>query len=197
MPPFLEPPLLLKVEQIPETGTANVSEPLAAAFIDELLPDLQDLRAKGPGSVKLQFSKQDDNIIVHGTAGCTIEGECASCLKPMTLELRPQIGLILFLKKHEAPKTEEIEVEEGADDEDDTTPDDGAGEYDGKVVDWGSIVREQILLALPIAPRCKDDCKGLCSSCGIDRNLTTCDCQTDRMDPRWEKLRLVKIAKED
>lgn len=191
--------MLLKVEQIPESGTVNVSEPLAQAFIDELLPKLQELHASRPGQVKLQFSKQGENVIVHGSAGCTIEGECAACLKPMTLELQPKIGLILFKKTGPDPKAEEIEAEENGDEEenDDTTPDEGAGEYDGKVVDWGSIVREQLLLALPMAPRCKEDCKGLCPSCGIDRNEKSCDCQTERIDPRWEKLRTLKVVKGD
>jgi uncharacterized protein len=189
--------MLLKVEQIPETGTVNVSEPLVQTFIDEFLPKLQELHARGPGTVKLQFSKQGENILVHGSAGCTVEGECAACLEPMSIELQPKIGLILFKKVPGTDDAEALDEEVGAsdDEEEDTTPDEGAGEYDGKVVDWGSIVREQLLLSLPMAPRCKDDCKGLCPSCGIDRNYATCDCQTDRIDPRWEKLRLVKLSK--
>ncbi|MCC6807918.1 MAG: DUF177 domain-containing protein [Deltaproteobacteria bacterium] len=188
--------MLVKVEQIPETGSVRVDEALPPSFVDDFLPMLQDLHASGPGSVTLQLSKQGENILVHGTAGCTIAGECAACLKPMTLTLAPKIGLILFKRTVTAMKDSEAEAvaaEEEGTLVDDPTPDEGAGEYDGKVVDWGSIVREQLLLALPMAPRCKDDCAGLCATCGVDKNLEACDCNDQRIDPRWEKLKLVKL----
>jgi uncharacterized protein len=191
--------VLLKVDQIPEQGTVKVSEPLPSAFIDEFLPDLQALRAGGPGAVKLQFQKQGENIIVHGTVACTVNGECASCNGPLDLKLEPKVGLLLF--KRDAAQAVDVAEEEGSADDDDgedelsdTEPDEGSGEYDGKVVDWGSIAREHLLLALPMAPRCKDDCAGLCPSCGVDRNVTKCNCEVGRIDLRWEKLKHIKLA---
>ena len=50
------------------------------------------------------------------------------------------------------------------------------------------MVREYVLLDLPEAPLCKDDCAGICPNCGIDRNSATCDCGAVTADPRWAAL---------
>jgi uncharacterized protein len=64
--------------------------------------------------------------------------------------------------------------------------------YSGKVIDLDTIVREQLLLALPGYPVCNDACKGLCSVCGANLNERDCGCDRHVPDPRWaglEKLR--------
>lgn len=57
------------------------------------------------------------------------------------------------------------------------------------VVDVNGIGREALVLALPLKILCKDECPGLCPRCGLDLNEGRCDCATESMDPRWEKLR--------
>jgi len=47
------------------------------------------------------------------------------------------------------------------------------------------VLLEQVLLAVPLKIVCKADCKGLCPSCGRNRNLETCDCAEKNEDPRW------------
>ena len=42
--------------------------------------------------------------------------------------------------------------------------------------------------ALPLAPVCREECKGICPDCGADRNETTCACEP-KLDPRWDKRR--------
>ena len=59
--------------------------------------------------------------------------------------------------------------------------------------EWGELVREELALAVPMVSWCKPDCRGLCSTCGVNRNTTDCDCDAKRVDPRWEKLKLVKL----
>ena len=62
----------------------------------------------------------------------------------------------------------------------------------GDVVDISSIVREELLLALPEYSVCRPDCRGLCPRCGIDLNQSTCECGSAEPDPRWEKLRKLR-----
>lgn len=57
------------------------------------------------------------------------------------------------------------------------------------VVDVSGIGREALVLALPLKVLCKDECSGLCPACGLDLNEGRCDCETESLDPRWEKLR--------
>ncbi len=58
---------------------------------------------------------------------------------------------------------------------------------DGQV-DLTPYVREQLFIHLPYAPVCKPDCTGLCPVCGINKNEATCNCNTERIDPRLAKL---------
>ena len=51
------------------------------------------------------------------------------------------------------------------------------------------VAKEQVLLSLPMRAVCREDCKGLCPHCGINRNRETCDCQAAKVDPRWEALK--------
>lgn len=55
-------------------------------------------------------------------------------------------------------------------------------------LDLDDLVLSDILLALPVKNLCKEDCKGLCPVCGINRNTETCECLKKQVDPRLEKL---------
>jgi uncharacterized protein len=55
-------------------------------------------------------------------------------------------------------------------------------------LDLRPAMREQWLLAVPALVTCREDCKGLCVTCGADLNLGACDCAPEH-DPRWEALR--------
>jgi len=50
------------------------------------------------------------------------------------------------------------------------------------------VLREQVLLSLPVRTLCKPDCKGLCPRCGQNRNSQPCSCDEGQPDPRWEAL---------
>lgn len=55
-------------------------------------------------------------------------------------------------------------------------------------VDLRESLRECAVLGYPQAQVCSEDCKGLCPGCGIDRNLDTCECEEQNVDPRWDGL---------
>lgn len=54
--------------------------------------------------------------------------------------------------------------------------------YDGTRIDLGDLLQEQIYLGLPLKPLCKEDCRGLCSQCGTNRNVRTCECREERAE---------------
>lgn len=56
------------------------------------------------------------------------------------------------------------------------------------ILDLTGITNEYVITNLPMKPLCKFDCKGLCQECGANRNLETCDCANEAMDPRWRAL---------
>lgn len=55
-------------------------------------------------------------------------------------------------------------------------------------LDMAPMIRDQLLLQLPLAPVCSENCKGLCNKCGVDLNKDSCDCESEITDPRWDAL---------
>ena len=51
------------------------------------------------------------------------------------------------------------------------------------------LIRNELLVQWPIRVLCKDDCKGICSRCGANLNVQTCDCDTAVPDPRMAAIR--------
>jgi uncharacterized protein len=64
-------------------------------------------------------------------------------------------------------------------------------------LDVGAMLWEEFLLALPVKPLCRDECKGLCPSCGKDLNAGPCGCGGAEPDPRLAALRGLTIVKKD
>ena len=58
-------------------------------------------------------------------------------------------------------------------------------------IDLGPLVRDAVVLELPMAPLCREDCAGLCPQCGANRNEGDCGCVAPR-DPRWANLDVLR-----
>src|SRR5947199_407510 len=54
------------------------------------------------------------------------------------------------------------------------------------------VLREQVLLSVPLKALCREDCKGLCPTCGKNRNTEPCSCPPALGDPRWSALRDIR-----
>jgi uncharacterized protein len=61
--------------------------------------------------------------------------------------------------------------------------------FEGAVIDIDLLVREELLLAAPVQVLCQQGCKGICPTCGADRNAAACDCGSAEIDPRWAGLK--------
>ena len=73
-------------------------------------------------------------------------------------------------------------------------PPDESGEQDkhsfsGAGIDLTPEALRALFAEMPMKPLCREDCRGLCSQCGVDLNLEQCSCTALELDPRWEKLR--------
>ena len=82
-------------------------------------------------------------------------------------------------------RIEEVEIDEGEAE---------IGFYKGDGMELEDILREQVLLALPMQRVCRDDCKGICPACGKNRNETMCDCKIETADDRWGALRNLELS---
>jgi uncharacterized protein len=90
---------------------------------------------------------------------------------------------IRYLPFSEASSEPEREVEE---------EDLGTSFYRDDRIDLNELLREQFYLALPMKPLCQEGCKGLCSQCGTNLNLGSCDCAPVWEDPRLAALKGLK-----
>jgi uncharacterized protein len=66
---------------------------------------------------------------------------------------------------------------------------DGVVFHDGHHLDLTGELRQAVLIDIPIRSLCSETCRGLCPTCGADREVEPCGCADDPVDPRWEALR--------
>lgn len=62
------------------------------------------------------------------------------------------------------------------------------------VLDLTEAIRQYALLAIPMKPLCRQDCAGLCPTCGQNLNQGPCHCPSRQADPRWAKLKELASA---
>jgi uncharacterized protein len=108
----------------------------------------------------------------------TFEVPCARCLEPVRHELKGEFDLLFRPLGVDAGPSE---LELGA-------PDTEIGYYQGGGLVLEEVLREQVLLTLPVRTLCRDDCKGLCPRCGSNLNDEGCSCDATPADPRWSAL---------
>jgi uncharacterized protein len=116
-----------------------------------------------------------DGVLVSAEASAPVTGECARCLEPVTSSV--QVSFRELYERDAAPLG-------GEDTEDDRRF------LDGDLLDLEPALRDAMVLALPLAPLCRDDCAGLCPECGI--RLADAGASHDHdgaPDPRWARLR--------
>lgn len=142
----------------------------------------EDFRLVSPVLLGVDVRKDARKVRLLGRLATALELGCGRCLESYTLDVDVPIDL-LFLPE---------EAQEGKADVEVTDADVGVSYYKDDVIDLGDVVREQCYLALPMKPLCREDCAGLCPTCGINRNRDTCQCQTVWIDPRMEALRRLR-----
>ena len=103
---------------------------------------------------------------------------CARCVEPVEIPLAADFDLIF----------RPIGADAGAPERSITAPETEIGYYQKDSLALEDVLREQVLLSLPVRTLCKPDCKGLCPRCGVNRNLQNCSCEVGPSDPRWEAL---------
>jgi uncharacterized protein len=138
--------------------------------------------------IKLWLHRHENEIVVRGTASFTVTEECSRCLE--SYDRKFDVQFEVFCDKIGARREEQ-----GAREAEGET---FTAFHDGKVLELGPCLREAIVLAFPIKPLCKEDCKGLCPVCGKNLNEGTCNCPKDKLDARWSILdRLTKREEEN
>jgi DUF177 domain-containing protein len=143
----------------------------------------------GPLICSGEVERAGDEIRIAGSLQTMIEANCSRCLEPARVEVSRQFDLF-FRERDEQMFDEDEEVE--LDEEDTTT-----AFFTGTQLAIGDVLREQVLLALPMKILCTPDCKGLCPTCGTNLNLNTCNCPKEQFSPHMDKLLEIKRKLEE
>ena len=173
-----------------EVGPERVSDWLRGLPMRDALGAPEGDPQAGQGVADLDLYADGAHAFASGSFKGYLTVACSRCIGPVKIDLDEKL-LVTFMPQHEMPSEDEPadDAEEGAEvgsEYLDVFP------YDGEIVDLEPLLREQFVLAVPFAPLCREDCKGLCPQCGIDRNSDTCKCEVP-IDPRLAALKGLKI----
>ena len=140
-------------------------------------------RVMEPVELDFDLHKDKERFRIVGTVKTVLELPCSRCLEPFRLPVDAEIDL-RYLPASELSSDDEREIAE---------EDVDISYYRDDQIDLTELLREQFYLALPMKPLCRDDCKGLCPQCGVNRNTGTCECGSGWEDPRLAGLKgLIK-----
>jgi uncharacterized protein len=183
-------PFLVPLRDIPPEGwrqTLDLTDEWSAkALSEELLEWI-------PTKIRAQVSlfKTGRDAVAHGMLTGGLETGCSRCTAPSQQKLDASFNLTFVpaADDEKAAPGGEREIQEG---EAETVG------YIDEQIDLEPVLREQLILALPYAPLCREDCKGLCARCGKDLNEGPCSCPTEAPEPevkpdRWAALRDIKL----
>lgn len=113
-------------------------------------------------NVRGKASSFSGRIEIGASLEAVVSTKCARCLKPLQFPVKMEV--------------EEVVGEDGV-------------ELEGTLLNVDNIVKNNIVVELPIRFLCKEDCKGICSSCGADLNITECNCKHEHFDERFAVLK--------
>jgi uncharacterized protein len=142
----------------------------------------QDDPLHAAGSAELLDRQGSRTIRVRGEIDGRIVGCCARCLEPVSEQIHEKFDLFYYPMAMIA-RSEEVRI-----DRDDTD----LGFYEGRGLELGDVVREQLLLWLPMRALCDENCQGFCPTCGNKRGSSECRCRENMADPRWDTLRQLR-----
>lgn len=165
----------------------DIAMSLSPAFVADALLGLDASVDASSLSLDLRLSKIKSTVLCDGWLRGRLTLACQRCLEPATLDLSQRVHSIYV------PETEAVVDSAEGSDEDLDEDDLDYAHHNGEVVNLWPLLREQIILSIPMAVLCQADCRGLCPSCGIDRNRSSCSCQAVSPLSPFAALRDIKL----
>lgn len=138
-------------------------------------------RVIAPVELRFTVYKDRDRLRLAGVVTTTLELACSRCLEPFELPVASSFD------ERYTPQSENTGEGEGEVGDDDLS----VAYYQDDQIDLSQLMEEQFYLALPMKPLCREDCRGLCPSCGTNLNEATCGCEVRWEDPRLAGLKAL------
>jgi uncharacterized protein len=161
----------------------------------ELFPVLADMIMKNecefltPIKARLRAIRIGDIVEVEGTVETSVRLSCGRCLKKFETILESSFTLTYTSALPDiADGSEEPEIELSA-------RDIGLIYFPGEEIDFQEAIQEQVVLAFPLRPLCRETCKGLCPKCGADLNKGDCGCNQTSLNSKFAVLKNLAFNK--
>jgi DUF177 domain-containing protein len=122
-------------------------------------------------------------IRIRGHLKVRMVAACDRCLEPAEFPIDSDFDLF-YRPAVRKGFEEEVEIDEGETE---------IAFYDGGGVELKEVLREFVLLSLPMQRICGDNCQGICPACGQNRNLVNCGCDLKPVDDRWSALKKLQV----
>jgi uncharacterized protein len=180
--------LYIKISEIPREGL-DVGASRGKAWISRILEgmDPYPLQTCKLASAGLFLTVEGRNLFAEGSFLAEGKASCDRCTEEFTVTLEKEFSTILVPRDRGPARASNVELHE--DDLD-------IGFYDGAGIDVNDLFWEQVALALPVKLLCAEECKGVCPSCGGNRNRGECGCPEPRAEGPFDILVSLKKEKE-
>jgi uncharacterized protein len=177
----------IKVDTIPVEGL-SIDFLLEPAWLKEIAQERPlGFVPSGPVEVQGKLTKTGQGILFRGRIRGKLKLSCSRCLEPFLKTLDETVGLEWRLIS--APlKPADKEKEVGLQIEDLET-----GLIQEGVLDLSERILEEVILAIPIQPLCRESCLGLCPVCGENRNSNPCNCKSKEKKGPFSVLKNLKV----
>jgi uncharacterized protein len=154
----------------------EVTFPPGEIEYDEGLRQVNPLVAKGTAEL---LANTLGEVRIRGRVNVRMRSDCDRCLEPAEFPIDSDFDLYY---RPAAPESfgEEVEIDKGESE---------IAFYEGDGIELKDVLREYVLLSMPMQRICCEDCHGICPVCGQNRNTVKCGCEVKPVDDRWSALK--------
>ncbi len=131
--------------------------------------------------VELRLESVMEGVLVTGTARAPLKGECVRCLEPLEQESTADFQELFSYPDADDRSRSDAETGDDAEEEDTFS-------LEGDYLDLEPVLRDAVVLSLPLQPVCREDCPGLCPDCGARLADDPQHVHEDAVDIRWAAL---------
>jgi len=175
--------LAVELSSIPPEG---ISRAFTCTGVD-LGIDASELPMVQPVEMECRFYKTNHEVVVQGSLRSALYLTCSRCAEEFEKPLSVALDAV-YLSIDELSSVRAKELEEGEAD---------VYAYADQVIEIAAMVRDKLLLSIPQQPHCMVGCKGLCPSCGVNRNVVSCLCGEERLGSPFEALNALRARGRD
>jgi uncharacterized protein len=137
-----------------------------------------EFRQTAPVKLEITAELVGDEIRIRGHLAARLESNCDRCLRMVEIPVSTDLDLF-YRPMQSLVGEEEVEI---------PTAELEVGFYSGDGIETADVATEQVILSVPMKVICNAECRGLCPVCGVNRNLTQCNCEPPQRDSPFASL---------